>query len=181
MIGLLKSENFGGLLIEKSNIENAVSSKIDYHSTLGVDIDSSDQLEEFILSQISAEINRAMNKNFDTKKSIAGNSKIYKESLQTSNNNDSKHRKVQPHSQPLVGKSKSVALKSIPRTSSIYIARLDPETKVEDLNLFLKDVVPVFDCVKLNSRQPELYSSFKLSVPAYRVKGFFRGEKQTQI
>lgn len=74
---------------------------------------------------------------------------------------------------PIIGSSNSTALHSAPRKrlSHIHISRLSPSTSVEDINKFLGDIATDLTCEKLKSKQPDIYSSFKISFPSeYETK-----------
>ncbi|XP_044747921.1 uncharacterized protein LOC123309099 [Coccinella septempunctata] len=68
---------------------------------------------------------------------------------------------------PLVGTLKSNILHVAPKKqlSYLHVSRLSPETTVLELQNFLKEHIQNVSCEKLNSKQPELYSSFKVSLP----------------
>lgn len=57
-------------------------------------------------------------------------------------------------------------LKGVERYMHRHVCRLSPETKAEDIIKYLKPKIPNIMCDKLQSRQPSIYSSFKVSVPA---------------
>lgn len=70
----------------------------------------------------------------------------------------------------IVGSSKSNALISAPKKSLSYIhvSRLSPSTESEDIMKFLSGILPAGEssCGKLNSKQPKICSSFKLTFPS---------------
>lgn len=67
---------------------------------------------------------------------------------------------------PIIGtqKTNSVVPKMI--MSYIHVFRLNPDTTENKLCDFFKPHIPDFKCEKLKSRQPEIYSSFKVPFPA---------------
>lgn len=74
---------------------------------------------------------------------------------------------------PITGSSSSTALQSAPRKrlSHIHITRLSPSTSVEDINKFLNNITTNFTCEQLKSKQPDIYSSFKITFPSeYETK-----------
>lgn len=70
---------------------------------------------------------------------------------------------------PIIGCADSSDLKSIPKTAHVHVSRLDPSTKDTDIVDYVKSLVSQANCVKLVSRNPALYASFKLSVPLQEV------------
>lgn len=72
------------------------------------------------------------------------------------------------NNRPIIGSSASNALTSVPKKqlSYIHVSRLSPATSIADLKKFLNNRIPNLVCEKLNSKQPEVYSSFKLSFPS---------------
>lgn len=67
---------------------------------------------------------------------------------------------------PIVGNlnSSDVKIRAVPRTTSLHVYRLHPETSVDDVLSHLESKFPGVLCEKLNSKFPELYSSFKITV-----------------
>ena len=57
-----------------------------------------------------------------------------------------------------------VKLKGVAKTVSLHVYRLSPSTTVDQVEQFLKADFPEVKCEKLNSRQPDVYSSFKVDV-----------------
>lgn len=68
---------------------------------------------------------------------------------------------------PIVGTSKTHNLHAVPKIkfSHIHITRLSPETTTSDLENFFNGNIPNVSCEQLTSRKPEVYSSFKLTLP----------------
>lgn len=66
----------------------------------------------------------------------------------------------------IVGISGKVSdkVKGVSKPISLHVYRLTPDTEQNDIIQFLKPVLPVLSCEKLNSRQPEIYSSFKIDI-----------------
>ncbi|KAL3265301.1 hypothetical protein HHI36_009511 [Cryptolaemus montrouzieri] len=86
-----------------------------------------------------------------------------------------------PRRQPLiVGESGSSALKNIPKTTLVHVSRVDPHTSEDDLKQFLKDIMPLSECVKLNSRYPDINSSFKIGAN-YEYLSFTELRSQCKI
>lgn len=54
-------------------------------------------------------------------------------------------------------------IKSAPRLSEIHVCRLDKDTTCDELLEYLKDKCSIVGCERLNSKQPTVYSSFKIS------------------
>ncbi|PSN36638.1 hypothetical protein C0J52_22293 [Blattella germanica] len=55
-------------------------------------------------------------------------------------------------------------LKGVSKTISLHVCRLIPNAEEEDVIEYLKTTYPVLSCLKLNSRQPDIYSSFKVDI-----------------
>ncbi|PSN46641.1 hypothetical protein C0J52_07092 [Blattella germanica] len=55
-------------------------------------------------------------------------------------------------------------LKGVSKTISLHVCRLIPNAEEEDVIEYLKPTCPVLSCLKLNSRQPDIYSSFKVDI-----------------
>lgn len=77
-----------------------------------------------------------------------------------------------------------------------HVTNCDPETTKETLMLYLKDIVPNVQIEMLKSRNPTLYSSFKISIPKLEapkilkpelwpsgvmVNQFFRAKRQSKV
>lgn len=60
--------------------------------------------------------------------------------------------------------SSECTLKGVPKLASLHVFRLDPETEVVDLETYLKPKFPEVVCQKLNSKYPDIYSSFRFDV-----------------
>ena len=75
-----------------------------------------------------------------------------------------KKKKNKP--QPIVGSSTSSAglLKAAPKKAHIHIYRLMPDTNLEEVMNHIKPQAPEATVQKLNSRHPENYSSFQVTV-----------------
>ena len=66
----------------------------------------------------------------------------------------------------------SIKLQGVPRTVSMHVFRLTPETNEEQLLDYLKPMFPEITCERLNSRHPELYASFKVNIYEDNVNSF---------
>lgn len=74
-------------------------------------------------------------------------------------------KRKQPRRKPIVGCSTNTTLlQAVPKTAYLHVYRLSPNTTIEALEQHLQMKIPVSSVEKLNSRQPLLYSSFKVSV-----------------
>ena len=73
-------------------------------------------------------------------------------------------------SKPIVGKSFSTSLTGVPKikktTAVFHVSRLHPDTDVNSLITFMSSISSDITCEKLNSKMPEVYSSFKITIPA---------------
>lgn len=58
----------------------------------------------------------------------------------------------------------NLGLKAVARRTYLHVYRLAPDTTENDVIEYLKGEFPEVTCVKLNSKHPTLYSSFKVSV-----------------
>lgn len=56
-------------------------------------------------------------------------------------------------------------IKGVPRMGYVHVSKLDPETTADSVSRYLDQIVPNCKCEMLDSRFPEIYSSFKVSVP----------------
>ena len=59
---------------------------------------------------------------------------------------------------------KSLNIKAIPNKAFLYVSRLHPSTKQNDVELFLKQVIPEAVCEQVESKFPQYYASFKVMV-----------------
>lgn len=66
----------------------------------------------------------------------------------------------------IIGTSKepTVKLKSVPRTVSLYVTRLSPETSTTNVVAQLVDLFPEVKAEEMPSKYPETYKSFKVTV-----------------
>lgn len=98
--------------------------------------------------------------------------KIVKSKKKKSNQNQKETSfevpKLKKRNNMIIGSSKSTTLISAPKKSlfHIHVSRLDPSTTVEDFHRFVNETITDFTCEKLKSKQPDIYSSFKLSFPS---------------
>ncbi|CAH0550403.1 unnamed protein product [Brassicogethes aeneus] len=80
---------------------------------------------------------------------------------------DKKMTNTREKTKPIIGSSNSNLLTSVPRLSHVYVGRLQPDTKEEQVIEFLKQSCPAVSkvsCEKLKSKLPDVYSSFKISI-----------------
>ncbi|KAJ3652681.1 hypothetical protein Zmor_018625 [Zophobas morio] len=74
-------------------------------------------------------------------------------------------KRKRSYRKPVVGcLPETSSIQAIPRSAYIHVYRLHPDTAAEDLKNFLNQKVSVKEVVKLDSKHPELYSSFKVGV-----------------
>lgn len=78
--------------------------------------------------------------------------------------------KRKPRRTLTVGTNKNSDIKATPKNVSLHVYRLAPDTTVEDLTNVLKINFPEAICEKLNSRFPDIYSSFKVTINDYNFK-----------
>lgn len=76
-------------------------------------------------------------------------------------------QKTRKNNKPIVGNGSLATnhvLKSTDNFAFLHVYKLHPTTSVQELEDFLKPIVGEIKCEKLNSRNPEYYSSFKLTI-----------------
>jgi hypothetical protein len=75
-------------------------------------------------------------------------------------------------SKPLIGSSTATStLSSIPKNVHLHVSRLSPDTEAEKLQAYLRPfVISISSCEKLKSKRPEVYSSFRISLPASELE-----------
>jgi hypothetical protein len=62
-------------------------------------------------------------------------------------------------------------LSSIPKNVHLHVSRLSPDTEAEKLQAYLRPfVISISSCEKLKSKRPEVYSSFRISLPASELE-----------
>ncbi|KAJ3646410.1 hypothetical protein Zmor_023999 [Zophobas morio] len=77
------------------------------------------------------------------------------------------NKKNKNRKSPVIGKSGEPSLtgiKSVPKTSFLFVSRLGPATTCEDLIKYLEKDFPEVTCEKLRSKYPSCYSSFKVTI-----------------
>ncbi|CAH0553616.1 unnamed protein product [Brassicogethes aeneus] len=60
--------------------------------------------------------------------------------------------------------SSSCALKVVPKKSFVYVSRLEPNTQCEDIITYLNSKFPEITCESVESKFPQHYASFKITV-----------------
>lgn len=81
-----------------------------------------------------------------------------------------KHNKSK-QSKPIIGSGVNDGfLKGIPRMVHFHVTRLQPDTSEDMVVNHLRSIVSVVTCEKLSSKAPNVYSSFKISVPSKDIK-----------
>lgn len=68
----------------------------------------------------------------------------------------------------------SKELRAVPKYVSLHVTRMDPETKPEVMKTILEKEFPEVVCEKINSKYPELYSSFKITIKQENFKKAWR-------
>lgn len=66
-------------------------------------------------------------------------------------------------------------LKSAPKRGYIHVSRLDPSTKADDVYKFSSQICEILQCETITSRHPEIYSSFKLTIPFENMDALLNG------
>lgn len=61
-------------------------------------------------------------------------------------------------------------LKSVPKKAFLHVSRMVPGTKAEDLAAFLKPKAPEVECEVLQSKYPDKYTSFKVTVDLHSLE-----------
>lgn len=66
----------------------------------------------------------------------------------------------------LIGRNKcaSTGISSVPKPTTLHVTRLHPGTKSVELEGLLRNEFPEVKCEQLNSKHPEAYSSFKVTI-----------------
>lgn len=80
----------------------------------------------------------------------------------TQNSSSSENRA--PKAKQLIGLAQNIALLSAPRLSFLHVYKLHPETTEHQLTEYLKAMFAEVECEKLNSKFPQYYASFKVSI-----------------
>lgn len=80
-------------------------------------------------------------------------------------------RKRSNKNKTVTGTAANMQLKAVSKFSYVYVTRLDKDITVDDVKRHLnqinfKEVI----CDKMNSKHPEIYSSFRVGVPSYRIE-----------
>ena len=63
------------------------------------------------------------------------------------------------------GNTTSTTLKSVPKMAYFHVSRLEPSTTEESIVELLRKYVSQVQCEKLNSKMPNIYASFKITIP----------------
>ena len=63
-----------------------------------------------------------------------------------------------------IGTSSTTALQGVPKCVHLHVYRMDPTTTCEALQEYLRPHFPEVTCMKLESRNAAIYSSFKVSI-----------------
>ncbi|CAG9815509.1 unnamed protein product [Phaedon cochleariae] len=64
----------------------------------------------------------------------------------------------------IIGKNSTEIVKGVPKYINLHVYRLKPGTTTDELTHLLKSNFPEVACESLNSKFPELYSSFKVTI-----------------
>lgn len=67
-------------------------------------------------------------------------------------------------------------IQTIPKYTSLHVTRLEPSTKPEQLEAFLRDLFPGVSCEKLESKHPETYASLKVNIKQDHFKQAWKRE-----
>lgn len=106
----------------------------------------------------------------DNQVACGGGGREYQGRVIDSGNNDDLRTRDWRRSGTVVGDcANDIALKGAPQMAYVHVYRLDPKTTVQDVLNYLNQAVEGMECMMLQSRHPELYSSFKLTVPFDRL------------
>lgn len=73
--------------------------------------------------------------------------------------------------------SSKPVLKGVPRESALHVYRLVPTTTVDQMVNFLKSDYPEVRCEKLESKNSDIYASFKITVYEENVQSVLNSEK----
>lgn len=61
-------------------------------------------------------------------------------------------------------KCDSSEIKGVPRVGYVHVSRLDSKTTADSVSNYLNQIIPGCSCEMLNSKFPNIYSSFKITV-----------------
>lgn len=101
------------------------------------------------------------------------------------------HKRRRAYGKPVIGENPNLNLKAVQKKIPLFVSRLEPSTSTEDIINNFTDKIPGMDCEKINTKYPESYSSFKITVNSQNyseavnpknwpigvlVKKFFRGK-----
>lgn len=77
-----------------------------------------------------------------------------------------------PKKQPtgITGTRSEVTIKAAPRKAFLYVSRLSPTTKQEELTSMVTKYFPEADLEQLDSKYPQYYSSFKVMINLANVE-----------
>ena len=108
--------------------------------------------------------------NIDSGKNLLNNSKppkqVVKNTLEIKKHPGKK--KNNSNNNFVIGSNNStqnnVTLKTVPKKAFLYVSRLHPDTTCQNLMNFLKPKFPEIQCASLESKYPDNYSSFKVTI-----------------
>ena len=68
----------------------------------------------------------------------------------------------------IIGKQTEIkSIQVVPKKGFIYVSRLAPQTKAEDICNLLRPMFPEVQCTKLDTKYPDYYSAFKVMVDLF--------------
>ncbi|KAK9679379.1 hypothetical protein QE152_g40079 [Popillia japonica] len=75
-----------------------------------------------------------------------------------------------PSKKPQVGRATDTNLRAVVSCPHLYLSKLDKNRTFEDVqNYLMGKGFPEFECQKMVSKRPDIYSSFKVGVPVSRI------------
>ena len=77
----------------------------------------------------------------------------------------------------VINEKNNVKLKGVTKVVSLHVYRLAPDTTIDELTEYLKPDIPILLCEKLNSRNPQCYSSFRIDISEEYQEIAFKPEK----
>lgn len=82
-------------------------------------------------------------------------------------------RKIKRQNKPIIGSNENLTTKIVTNKSFLHVYNLHPDFKPDELSVILKPKFPEVICDKINSRYPQYYSSFKVTIDACNFESAF--------
>lgn len=86
-------------------------------------------------------------------------------------------RRHKKRNNAIVGQgNNSTDIKIAPKKAFLYVSRLDPKTSCAALEKYVKSITPEAKCELLNSKHPDHYSSFKVTIDLHNINKAMNSE-----